>query len=514
MGIGISTACLFLSLSLSAQFTLAGSATSQGNDCYILTPAINDEVGSLWSTNKVSLDKSFEIYADIYLGTRDANGADGMTFSLQSVNNTIGNSGEGMGMQGVTPSFFVEFDTWQNTNRNDPAYDHMAIFRDGVVDHGSANNLVNEVSILPANADAEDSTYHLLLLKWDADSQYFSVSVDCVPRLEYQGDIINNIFGGDPFVYWGFTAATGGAVNEHKFCFRYISFEDTDSNLICMGDTVPITTIPGTYFNWRPYHGLDDPTIQSPKAAPDSTTLYHVKIIDLCGNARWDTVFVKVRTPEFIITDTLSICDGDSVEVNNEYIKDPGLFNIDTLKAPDLCDSIIYQHYVEVLPLPEPIGFDSVFCPPDLVMLSPGDSLGSFVWSTGETSPSILVGDTGVFWVDVNRAGCIVRAYFHLAEGDDCFTPLIAPNVFSPNGDGFNDTYQFEEVRGIDYFELRIFNRWGSEVFASADITESWDGSFNGTPLGEGVYYYILKYSTQYELGRERQLHGSVTLLR
>ena len=171
---------------LPAQFTLAGSTTWDGADCYTLTPALNYQVGSLWGTNKVSLERSFEIFADIYLGTLDANGADGMTFSLQPVNNTAGNSGEGMGMQGIAPSFFVEFDTWQNTNLSDPLYDHMAIFRDGVVTHGSANELVTPVGILAANANAEDGAYHLLQITWDADSMIFRISVDCLPRLTYR----------------------------------------------------------------------------------------------------------------------------------------------------------------------------------------------------------------------------------------------------------------------------------------------------------------------------------------
>lgn len=491
---------------------MAGSTTWDGADCYTLTPALNYQVGSLWGTNKVSLDRSFEIFADIYLGTRDATGADGMTFSLQPVNNTAGNSGEGMGMQGIAPSFFVEFDTWQNTNLSDPLYDHMAIFRDGVVTHGSANELATPVGILAANANAEDSTYHLIQITWDADSMIFRISVDCLPRLTYQGDIVATVFSGDPLVYWGFTAATGGSVNEQKFCFRYISFEETDSAKICLGDSVQLNTIPGIHYNWRPYDGLSDPSIQNPVATPDSTTKYFVKVIDLCGNPRWDTVFVEVNRPEFRLIDSISICQGDSALVNGNYVTDPGTFNTDTLQGNSTCDSLIDQIRVDVVPVPQPAGFDVAFCPPEPVFLSTGDSTGSFLWSTGETGPGIAVADSGTYWVDVESNGCTGRAYFRLTLTPECSSVPEPPNVFTPNGDEVNDLFFIKGLELVRDFRLNVYNRWGELVYSNSDRTHSWDGTFNGNPLAEGVYYFVLDY-TNHESTSNR-MKGTVTLFR
>lgn len=502
----------FFHLNGYAQFTLSGSATSDGDSCFTLTTAAGGLVGSLWSTNKVSLDKSFEIYADIYLGDRDANGADGMTFSLQPISNTVGSSGGGLGMEGISPSFFVEFDTWQNGNYNDPVYDHLAIMSNGVIDHMAATSLVAPVSINPAFANAEDSTFHLMQIKWDAPSKTFSVSVDCDPKLTYTGDIVADIFNSDPNVFWGLTGSTGGAWNEQRFCFRYISFDDIVEKEICKGDSVSISTIPGSWFNWRPYAGLNNPSVQSPLASPDSTTLYHVKYIDVCGKSRFDTVLIKVRRPYFE-TDSLSICQGDSALIGNEYQLEEGIYYFDTTRTFDFCDSIIHRKYLDIRPLPPTLGNDTSICPNEPLLLWVWDSTYTFKWNTGATSINILIDQPGSYWVDMTKNNCTTRSYFTVGETAICEANIQPANLFTPNDDGQNDFFP-AFVDGIEEFNIKIFNRWGIMVFESDDLSMPWDGTENGKPLSEGVYFYQMTYLSQYEKGAPKLLEGSITLLR
>ena len=58
-----------------------------------------------------------------------------MVFGLQKISTSIGNSGGGMGMQGVNPSLGGYLDTYQNVhfseNHNDPASDHISIQKNG-----------------------------------------------------------------------------------------------------------------------------------------------------------------------------------------------------------------------------------------------------------------------------------------------------------------------------------------------------------------------------------------------
>ena len=62
----------------------------------------------------INLRQDFRLEFDVYLGTRDGGGADGIAFGLQPINTSIGNSGGGLGMQGVSPSVGVYLDTYRN----------------------------------------------------------------------------------------------------------------------------------------------------------------------------------------------------------------------------------------------------------------------------------------------------------------------------------------------------------------------------------------------------------------
>ncbi|MCC6600915.1 MAG: choice-of-anchor L domain-containing protein [Crocinitomicaceae bacterium] len=67
----------------------------------------------------------------------------------------------------------------------------------------------------------------------------------------------------------------------------------------------------------------------------------------------------------------------------------------------------------------------------------------------------------------------------------------IIPNIFTPNGDDENQTF---DIDGLKYFpgsEMYIYNRWGTLVYESS----SYDGLWDGKDLEEGVYFYVFKRS-------------------
>ena len=85
------------------------------------------------------------------------------------------------------------------------------------------------------------------------------------------------------------------------------------------------------------------------------------------------------------------------------------------------------------------------------------------------------------------------------------------PNAFSPNGDGINDVFVIRTPYLVE-FALRIFNRWGEEVFASNDIMVAWDGTFQGKPQEVGTYIYYLDAVN--DEGERVRRSGSVILVR
>lgn len=71
---------------------------------------------------------------------------------------------------------------------------------------------------------------------------------------------------------------------------------------------------------------------------------------------------------------------------------------------------------------------------------------------------------------------------------------LNMPNAFSPNGDGINDIYKpKKDYQSIVEFRAIIFNRWGQKLYEWTDPSTGWDGTFNGSPVKDGVYYCLVK---------------------
>ncbi|MBP7389251.1 MAG: gliding motility-associated C-terminal domain-containing protein [Chitinophagales bacterium] len=76
----------------------------------------------------------------------------------------------------------------------------------------------------------------------------------------------------------------------------------------------------------------------------------------------------------------------------------------------------------------------------------------------------------------------------------------VLPNTFTPNGDGTNEIFHpFKPYRFVPKIEMRIYNRWGEEVFKTEDPEIGWDGTDQrtGKPLSDGVYLYAGFYFEQ-----------------
>ncbi|MFM6964129.1 MAG: gliding motility-associated C-terminal domain-containing protein, partial [Sphingomonadales bacterium] len=73
---------------------------------------------------------------------------------------------------------------------------------------------------------------------------------------------------------------------------------------------------------------------------------------------------------------------------------------------------------------------------------------------------------------------------------------IYIPNSFSPDGDGFNNTFRVSGKNiEPEFFDLSIYNRWGELIFSSRDSNLGWDGSVaNLGPAPVGVYTYQVTY--------------------
>lgn len=148
------------------------------------------------------------------------------------------------------------------------------------------------------------------------------------------------------------------------------------------------------------------------------------------------------------------------------------------------------------------------------------DSITSWDWDFGdgessdEYEPWHVYGDSGTYTVSLTVEtvhGCTdYNTRSVVIEPDFMF---YIPTAFTPNGDGDND-YFMAEGEGLfwDTFEMTIMNRWGNEIFHTANKDYAWDGSYGGHEAELGVYVYRITFmDLQEEL---KEYMGHVTLLR
>lgn len=92
---------------------------------------------------------------------------------------------------------------------------------------------------------------------------------------------------------------------------------------------------------------------------------------------------------------------------------------------------------------------------------------------------------------------------------------VFMPNLFTPNDDGQNDVLKLiGEFAEDDFseFTLKMYNRWGSELWSSATTEGSWDGTFENADVPQGVYYYVIQYADK--CGNSSEINGFVHLFR
>ncbi|ALI97786.1 PKD domain-containing protein [Rufibacter tibetensis] len=248
----------------------------------------------------------------------------------------------------------------------------------------------------------------------------------------------------------------------------------------------------------------------------------------------------------------VTVSDEYWVEVSNGFCSSKDIIKVEITQLPVL-----------------DLGPDQLLCSTSPITLSVGTTNQHYKvkWSTGETTPSIQIKESGLYWAEVTKEVCIVRdeiqiSYngltnltikasttspkydemisleatgdrltsfkwdlgdgttsaattpFHTYEFAGTYPILLTaynafgctaeastqvvvapyifiPNIFTPNGDGKNDAFQITyNDRGP--FDIKIFNRWGKQVYQAKNKDFQWDG----TGFSDGVYFYMISSET------------------
>ncbi len=143
----------------------------------------------------------------------------------------------------------------------------------------------------------------------------------------------------------------------------------------------------------------------------------------------------------------------------------------------------------------------------------------SWSWDFGngkysnDPNPEIDFSDTGNYAINLvvqNAEGC----YDTLEKNVFVYPGFIffIPNAFTPNGGSLNETFGAVSTAYFQRFEMKIFNRWGIQVFESKTPNQGWDGTYNGAACPMDTYLYL--FNVVDLDGNVKQYKGTFTLIR
>jgi gliding motility-associated-like protein len=212
----------------------------------------------------------------------------------------------------------------------------------------------------------------------------------------------------------------------------------------------------------------------------------------------------------------------DTIVLNNLNVSNNGFYKLNgnTSNCPILGDSIYLQ--VNLKPIIDINASSAEIClgeSSDLTVSS--DITGTtFNWSNGlGTNPNVTVSPTTTTTYSVTGTtpdGCTgtaeVTVTVHNLQNIDSFAYYL-PNAITPNDDGKNDFFNFSATN-IEFtnFEMRIFDRWGKQIFFTTNPNLGWDGKYKGKLVPQGVYSYIINFTDSQNFNRHT-LHGRITVI-
>ncbi len=292
---------------------------------------------------------------------------------------------------------------------------------------------------------------------------------------------------------------------------------------VCRGDSVRLHASGGTGYHWDSGHNT-----QIVNLLPATDTIYFVTVTDYLGCKGEDSVRVSLLPiPQVEAGPDQQICRGDTAVLTASggvsYTWTNGALTQTTVVSPPLTSSYYVtavdtngcENYdslwVRIRPNPViSLGGDTEICPDSAASLTASGAM-SYSWqpweflsdSTGQTVNATIQDNTTFAVVGTDEYGCRDTSYITV-EVTEC--GLEIPNVFTPNDDMTNDLFHID-YKGKKKYLLKVYNRWGRLLFETEDKNSFWDGKCSGSPVPDGVYFYILTLDKDH-------YQGAVTVIR
>lgn len=340
-----------------------------------------------------------------------------------------------------------------------------------------------------------------------------------------------------------------------------IAFTSNTGNVTCSGESDGFIQVDFTGGNGDPmtYTWSGGLSSTTNSATELSSGVYTVTVSDVNGCSAEVSQVITEPIPVFgfIPTPDEPICNGDqtllTVETAGGGVGGPYTFSIDGGPAQNIGTAISVfagNHVIEISDGNGCTYTENLFInePPAIIVnLGPdveiqlGESLQLNAVLSGSNVPIDSIIWTPMIFDSISCLSCLNPTISPLDDqtytveifdingcngSDDIFIEVdknrnvYIPNVFTPNGDGYNDEFQVFSGPGVTQINsMQIYDRWGEVVFqrtnlspsAFPDITNGWDGRFQGKIMNPGVFIYLIEVS--FDDGITLLYRGDLTLL-
>ena len=153
------------------------------------------------------------------------------------------------------------------------------------------------------------------------------------------------------------------------------------------------------------------------------------------------------------------------------------------------------------------------------------NSIG-YYWDFGDGTTSTVNNPTHEYTIDESTVYNVYMIAYNADGCNDTVTQSVivkeeliyyVPNTFTPDGDEFNNEFYPVFHSGHDPYSyaMYIFDRWGTIVFETHDISKGWKGTYGSTDklAQDGVYIWKIEFKEK-GIDKKNQINGTVVLAR
>ena len=303
---------------------------------------------------------------------------------------------------------------------------------------------------------------------------------------------------------------------------RFIEIPSPEGDTLltyCEGTDIPLAEVTATgNVSWYDNENLINPisTGLSYQTSQTEATFYVTNEVEGCVSA--PLVIQIVQLPnleaEILSPDGTSLCQNPELalissqsgfnlwsngsEADTIYVTEAGLYTL-TREGP--CNIVGDQITITGAPVSAEFTADpdSGYIPLDVNLIDYSSGANVCTWfldgDTLNINPGVALTfpDSGTYQIMLvcsNNEGCVDTATTVIKAISDKLL-LVVPNVFTPNGDFFNEQFKVGH-NAVKTFEGRVFDRWGKLLHTWQDVTLGWDGTISGNEAPEGTYFYVI----------------------